>query len=97
MTDEDVGYGGRGHGTSEEPAESTISSPGCSSTKEFGSFYNYTLSFFPDRNRSSTPSGLGRNPGIVARIRRHERDMRKAIQVPAPRWYAHLQAAGFIT
>ena len=51
--------------------------------KEFGSFYNYTLSFFPDR----TPiinhfQSLSEHSGIVSRIRYHEqRHEKTGIQV----------------
>ena len=41
--------------------------------KEFGSFYNYTLSFFPDRKPIiNTFRSLSEIPVIVARIRSHE-------------------------
>ena len=67
--------------------------------KEFGSFYNYTLSFFPDRNPIvHTFNSLSEIPVSSPESDAMSRDMKKRgfKFFGTTICYAHLQASGFI-
>ena len=67
--------------------------------KEFGSFYNYTLSFFPDRKPIiNTFRSLSEIPVTSPESEAMSKDMKKrGFKFFGPTiCYAHLQASGFI-
>ena len=67
--------------------------------KEFGSFYNYTLSFFPDRKPiTNTFGSLSEIPASSPESDAMSKDMKKRgfKFFGSTICYAHLQAAGFI-
>lgn len=67
--------------------------------EEFGSFYEYTLSFFPDRKPIvNTPRSLSEVPASSLESDAMSRDMKKRgfKFFGTTICYAHLQAAGFV-
>ena len=66
--------------------------------KEFGSFYNYTLSFFPDRNPIINHfQSLSEIPVSSPESDAMSKDMKKrGFKFGSTICYAHLQASGFI-
>ena len=101
MTDEDVERLMRFEGIvkNRQKIKSTNARLFLAIQKEFGSFYNYTLSFFPDRKPIiNTFRSLSEIPVTSPESEAMSKDMKKrGFKFFGPTiCYAHLQASGFI-